>query len=155
MKKLIIILLLFVFFGSSYAQDPFELYEEKDKSWNASIYELYIKQYAGIDVDKVMIDATDLTSIIFLLEEFPHETTTDINLAINAVDEGEKVFFFVETYVWGGLNTGSVKSGSWQMDMPLCSGFYIYEKKCFQNEGINFHCGKKETAREVTYVIMK
>ena len=156
MKKITFFTFIFlaVYSITALAQDPFEYYMQKDESWQPTIFELYIKQYAEINVDKDLMEPRDLRSVKFVLEEFSHTETESLDEAVNAIDEGKKVFFFIETYVWGGLNTGTVKSGSWQMDMPLCSGFYIYEQKCFENEGLNFHCGKKENAKKIVFFIM-
>ena len=158
MKKniLIVSILLIISSLTSLAQDPFVLYGQKDDGWNPAIFELYIKQYSGIDVDKIMIEPKDLNSIKDVLKDFSHTETEDLDEAIDAVERGKKVFFFIETYVWGGLNSGTVSSGSWGRKMPLCSGFYVYEAdKCFEDEGINYHCGKKETARKTVFLIME
>ncbi len=156
MKKLSIVFLLF-FALQSFAQtaDPFELYVEKDVDWYPSIFQLYIEQYSGIHVNKYLISPQDIESIKMALEQFNYKETEDFDEAIKAVQSGKKVFFFIETYVWGGLEPGTTFSGSWQRQMPMCSGFYIYKKKCFQNEGINYHCGKKENAHKVTFLIMQ
>jgi len=157
MKKnnLFLVILLVISSLTSCAQDPFVLYSQKDDSWNPAIFELYIKQYSGIDVDKILIEPKDLNSIKEVLKDFSYTETEDLDQAIDAVARGKKVFFFIETYVWGGLNSGTVQSGSWGREMPICSGFYIYEEdKCFQNEGINYHCGKKDQARKTVFFIM-
>ena len=157
MKKstLFIIVLFIITSLTSYAQDPFVLYGQKDESWNPAIFELYIKQYSGIDVDKIMIEPKESNSIKDILKDFSHIETEDLDQAMDAVAQGKKVFFFIETYVWGGLLPGTVNSGSWAREMPLCSGFYVYEEdKCFQNEGINYHCGKKDQARKTVFLIM-
>lgn len=160
MKKTIILLANLLILGSLYlsAQNPFEMYPQKDASWQPAIFELYISQYANIDVDKIMIEPKDVNSIKFALQledSYEFYETEDIDEAMYAVANGKKVFFFIETYVWGGLNSGTVRSGSWGRDMPLCSGFYVYEQKCFQNEGINYHCGKKDDARKTVFMILK
>lgn len=136
-------------------QDAFSLYVEKDVDWYPSIFELYIKNYANLDVNKYLIDGQDITSIKFALGEFKHIETEDINEALSAAQEGKKVFFFIENWVWGGLEQGSTFSGSWQQQMPMVSGFYVYKKKCFQNEGLNYHCGKKENAHKTVFYIME
>ncbi len=138
-----------------FSQDPFELYIEKETDWYPSIFELYIKQYSDLDINRYLIDGQNITTIQYALEDFKHIKTEDVTEALDAVQSGKKVFFFIESFVWGGLEQGSVFSGSWQMFMPLCSGFYIYKKKCFQKEGLNYHCGKKENAYTVTFYIMQ
>lgn len=135
-------------------KSPFELYLEKDESWYPSIFQLYIKQYAGIKVNRYLIDAQDISSIENTISQFPHKETKDIDEAMRAVQTGKKVFFFVENYVWGGLELGSTYSGSWQRLMPLCSGFYLFKKKCFQNQGLNYQCGKPEKGHEILFFIM-
>lgn len=156
MKRTIIIFLFIVFsLFVNAQQDPFALYVEKDADWYPSIFELYIKQYADIDVNKYLIEAQSTESIKFALEEFDHITTEDISEALMAAQYGKKVFFFVETWVWGGLEVGSVYSGSWQQQMPMCSGFYVHQKKCFQNQGLNYHCGKKDNAHKTTFIIIE
>ncbi len=155
-KILFSIILLIISSLTIFAQDPFELYLDKDDSWNPAIFELYIKKHSGIDVDKIMIEPHDINSIKDVLRDFSYKETENIDEAIKAVDAGNSVFFFIETYVWGGLNSGSVRSGSWDRDMPLCSGFYVHkEDKCFKDEGINYHCGKKENAKTIVFFIMK
>ena len=159
MYRIILILLVLVPFdngeGHSQTPDPFELYVEKTDEWYPSIFQLYIKQYAGIRVNRYLIDPHDIESIKFALSQFKHKETDDFDEAITAVAYDKKVFFFIGTYAWGGLEKGTVFSGSWQRQMPLCSGFYLSQKKCFQNQGINYHCGKKDKARKVTFFIME
>jgi hypothetical protein len=156
MKKTIsIISFLIMITSSAFSQTSFELYLEKEDNWLPAVYELYIKEYADIDVDKVLIEEKSLASIYeVLLYEGPTETNS-LEDAIEAVENGKKVFFFVETYVWGGLESGTVFSGSWQKSFPLCSGFYIYERKSFQNEGLNYHSGTKDNAYETKFLIFK
>lgn len=138
----------------SNAQDPFESYVNNDAAWYPSIFQLYIQQYCGLHVNKYMIDATDLTSIEDLLEPNSSQKTTDINEAVNSVAEGKKVFFFIDNSVWGTVDAGTLYSGSWQKQMPLCSGFYISKKRCFQKEGLNFHI-KVEDNHLLVFYIMK
>ena len=148
MKNLFfLIVVLFVAITCTNAQDPFQLYPEKESSSQPSIFHLYIKQYADVSVVKIMLDPLSLSSIENELKELSHSETTDLDEAMAAVANGEKVFFFIETYVWGNLETETVHSASWDRAMPLCSGFYIYKQECFQNEGLNYHCGKKENAQ--------
>jgi len=155
MKKSIFITFMMILTFSSFAQTSFELYAQKDDTWLPAIYELYIKEYSGIDVDKLLIDQKSLSSIYeTLLYEGPTETTS-VEEAVKAMGNGSKVFFFVETYVWGGLSTETTYSGSWLMNFPKCSGFYIYEKKSFIDEGLNYHCGTKDNAHEVKFLIFK
>jgi len=137
------------------AQDPFILFTEKDQTWQASVFELYALQYAGIDISKDMIDLNDISTIEEEIKIYPHETTEEIDEAVKASASGKKVFFFIENYVWGGLEEGTLVSGSWEKNMPLCSGFYPGSGKCFKNEGLNYHCGKKETSFKTRFVIMK
>ena len=143
--KTILTTIIAIFIASTIlqAQNPFKLYKEKDKTWRASIFALYAKQYADIQISQTMIDYYDLTTIQDELSEYDNTTTTDVTKAVNAVANGQKVFFFIENAVWGGLETGIEFSGSWQINMPKCSGFYPTSDKCFQNEGLNYHCGKK------------
>jgi hypothetical protein len=136
------------------AKDPFALYVEKTKDWYPSIFQLYIQQYADIHVNRYLIDAQDIESIKFAIGQFKHTETSNIDKAIDAVSHGKKVFFFIGNYAWGGLEQGTVYSGSWQRQMPLCSGFYLFRKKCFQKEGLNYHCGKKTKAHKVIFYIM-
>ncbi len=137
------------------SQDPFEMYIEKNKDWYPSIFQLYIEQYAGVEVNKYLIDSDNTESIKLALKQNNHKTTTDLDEAINAVQHGKKVFFFIETWVWGGLELGTTFSGSWQRQMPMCSGFYLHKKKCFQNQGINYHCGKKENSHDFCFIILE
>lgn len=149
------IILLFFMLTNLKAQDPFKLYKERDKSWNGAIFQIYIKQYAGIDVNKTMLEGGTTSDIENELIDNSGTLTTDMDKAIEAVINGKKVFFFIENAVFGGLERGTTFSGSWQKKFPLCSGFYIWnDSKCFQNEGLNYHCGKKDKAHEVRYVIM-
>ncbi len=153
----ILLLTIISFFSleaHSQSKDPFELYISKTVDWYPAIFQLYIKQYANLHVNKYLIDGQDISSIEMALEDFKHTTTNNFDEAIYAVQHGKKVFFFIESYVWGGLEQGTIFSGSWNRQMPLCSGFYVYKKKCFQNQGINYHCGKKEKAHKVTFLIM-
>ena len=155
MKKNIFFAFMMIYSLSSFSQTSFELYLEKEDNWLPAIYELYIKEYADIDVDKILIEEKSLASIYeVLLYEGPKETT-DLDEAMTAVSEGKSVFFFVESYVWGGLDDGTTFSGSWQKNFPLCSGFYIYERKSFQNEGLNYHSGTKDNAYETKFLIFE
>ncbi len=155
MKTNLTVILILLLVGNSFGQDPFELYKQKDKTWRASIFELYAEQYADIDISKEMIDLWDLSTIEEEIKIYPHEETEDFDKAMQAIVNGNKVFFFIDNYVWGGLVEGSVMSGSWQRKMPLCSGFYPTQEKCFQNEGINYHCGKKEKSHPTHFIIIK
>ncbi|MBN2664125.1 MAG: hypothetical protein JXR68_10790 [Bacteroidales bacterium] len=154
MKKLISFVILFFMIITTFAQDPFQLYVEKDTDWYPTIFQKYIEQYAGIKVNKYLIDENNTETIKIAIEQFDYTETKDFDQAIDAVQHGQKVFFFIETWVWGGLELGTVFSGSWQRQMPMCSGFYIHQKKCFQNQGINYHCGKKDNAHEVVFIIV-
>lgn len=154
-KSIFLVIIIFIIMPNLFSQTSFELYEEKDDTWLPAIYELYIKEYAGIDVDKILIEEKDLNSIYeVLLYEGPTETTS-LEEAIEAIDDGGKVFFFVESYVWGGLESGTTFSGSWQKSFPYCSGFYIYQRKSFQNEGLNYHAGTKDNAYETKFLIFR
>lgn len=160
-KEIIMIKILLLIISSffslglySQSKDSFELYIEKDADWYPSIFQLYIQEYSNLRVNKYLIDGQDTESIKMALEQFKYKETNNFDAAISAVQRGKKVFFFVETYVWGGLEMGTTFSGSWNRQMPLCSGFYVYKKKCFQNQGINYHCGKKDKAHLVTFMIM-
>lgn len=155
MKFLYTLFFVFAFLFSNAQQDPFALYVEKDVDWYPSIFELYIKQYADLDVNKYLIDGQDVNSVMLALDDYKHKTTEDVSEALQAAQYGKKVFFFIETWVWGGLEMGSTYSGSWEQQMPMCSGFYVYKKKCFQNEGLNYHCGKKENASKTVFVIIE
>ncbi len=142
---------------SNFAQNasPFELYVQKSEDWYPAIYQLYIKQYTGINVNQYLIDAKNIESIkLAIADKMNYKETSNIDEAMQAVQRGKKVFFFIDSYVWGGLEPGSTYSGSWQRQMPMCSGFYIYKKKCFQNEGINYHCGKKGQDYPITFYII-
>jgi hypothetical protein len=154
--KILSLTILFVLiFSGIKAQEPFKLFIEKDKSWNASIFEIYIKQYCGADVNKTMLENAGTIDIQNELIDNGGKLTTDVDEAINAFAGGKKVFFFVENAVFGNLETGTIMSGSWQRKFPMVSGFYIWdENKCFQNEGLNYHCGKKDNAHETRFVIM-
>ncbi len=155
MKKILLFLFFSIFTLSIFAQDPFQLYIEKDADWYPSIFQIYIEQYADIKVNRYLIDEQNSETIKLALEQFDYKETEDFDEAINEVQHGKKVFFFIENFVWGGLEMGTTYSGSWQRQMPMCSGFYLYQKKCFQNEGINYHCGKKDNAHKVTFLIMQ
>jgi len=157
MKKLFLFSLIFLLLPQTnlLAQNPFELYSEKDASWRSSIYQLYIQQFADVKVGKVMIEGGDLTTIEDELIEKGGEKSQSMDEAISATEQGLKVFFFIENSVWGGIEQGTTRSGSWGIDFPYCSGFYVWRQKSFNNEGLNFHCGKKDKAHEVRYIIMK
>jgi len=154
MKKILFLSLFLSFSPFLKSQDAFSLYIDKDIDWYPSVFQLYIEQYSGLHVNKYLIDGQSTESIKLALSQFNYTETNDFDQAIDAVQHGKKVFFFIETWVWGGLEMGTVFSGSWQRQMPLCSGFYIYKKKCFQNEGINYHCGTKDKANPVVFYIM-
>lgn len=139
---------------NSQSKDPFELYIAHNIDWYPSIFQLYIEQYSNIHVNRFLIDAQDNSSIEYALEEFKNTKTSDFDVAIDAVQHGKKVFFFIGNYVWGGLEQGTTFSGSWNRQMPLCSGFYLYKKKCFQNQGLNYHCGAKNNSNPITFLIM-
>jgi len=154
--KLLLGLFLFSFlFGSAQTQDPFKLYKERDKSWNAAIFKTYIKEYANITVNQVMLEGGSLEDIKTELIESSGKLTQSLEEAIEARAKGKKVFFFIENAVWGGLESGTTFSGSWQKKFPMCSGFYIWdESKCFKNEGLNYHSGKKEKNNKVEFIII-
>lgn len=158
MKKLFLItgLMLWTILSIAQSSSPFELYVEKDEGWYPSIYQMYIKQYSGIEVNRGIIDAKNIESIkLAIANKMNYKETSNIDEAMKAVQNGKKVFFFIDSYVWGGLEPGSTYSGSWKRLMPMCSGFYIYKKKCFQNEGINYHCGKKGHDHPMTFYIIQ
>lgn len=155
MKKSVVFFILLFSISNTFAQDPFQIYIEKDIDWYPSIFQEYIEQYSGLKVNKYLIDNQNSESIKLALMQFDYKETTDFDEAIDAVQHGNKVFFFIETWVWGGLEMGTTFSGSWQRQMPMCSGFYLYQKKCFQNQGINYHCGKADNASEVVFLIME
>jgi hypothetical protein len=136
-------------------KDPFALYLEKDIDWYPSIFEIFIEQNAYVNVNKALIDKQDITTIENVLRDFKHIETTDFTVALSASQSGKKVFFFIGNFVWGKLEQGSIYSGSWQQQMPLCSGFYVHKKKCFQNEGINYHCGTKDKATPTNFIIIE
>lgn len=154
--KLILGLLLAIFaFTNTKAQDPFQMYKEKDLTWKGAIYKMYIKQYAGIDVNQVMLDGGTAADIKSELIDNSGELTEDMDKAISAQASGKKVFFFIENAVWGGLETGTTFSGSWQKKFPMVSGFYLWTaNKCFQNEGLNYHSGTKEKNHKVEFIII-
>lgn len=155
MKKNILFFAFFFCFINVFSQDPFALYIEKEIDWYPTIFQAYIEQYSGIEVNKYLIDGNNTETIKIALEQFDYTETKDFDIAIDAVQHGKKVFFFIETWVWGGLELGTTFSGNWQRQMPMCSGFYIHQKKCFQNQGINYHCGSKDDADEIEFIIMQ
>jgi len=149
------ILLTIFAFTSTKAQDPFQMYKEKDLSWKGAIFKNYIKQYAGIDVSQVMLEGGTNIDLKSELLDNNGEITEDMEKAITAKASGKKVFFFIENAVWGGLEDGTTFSGSWQKKFPMVSGFYLWtENKCFQNEGLNYHSGTKEKSHKVEFIII-
>lgn len=133
-------------------QDPFGLYVEKNEDWYPVIFEVYIKQYAGINVNKLLIDGQQIGSIISELKKFKPAQTKNITEAMTAAQYGKKVFFFIENWSWGSLEARSTYSVNWEQQMPMCSGFYVSKKKCFQHEGLNYHCRKKNES-EIIFLI--
>jgi len=155
-KFLMLVFILLLGYQVNAQQNAFEMYATATNDWKAAIFTKYIKDYANIDVDALLISYYDISTIEEELKFYnPKILENDFEAAAEAVNSGKKVFFFIDKYVWGGLETGSTFSGSWQLKMPMCSGFYPSENKCFQNEGINYHCGKKESAHPVRFYIMK
>lgn len=140
---------------SVFCQNPFELYLEKDESWYPTIFKLYIQQYANIKINKYLLEKNDLSSIKNELKDYTEKTTNEIKEAINYKNDGYKVFFFVDNLLWGGIEDGTIYSGQWDNLMPQGSGFYIYKKRCFQNEGLNFHIRPKDSIELVFYIIKK
>mgnify|MGYP000948453114 CR=1 FL=1 len=137
------------------SQNPFELYVEKDESWYPTIFKLYIQQYANIEVNKYLLEENDLSSIKNELNDYTEKITKDINNAIEYKNNGYKVFFFVDNLLWGGIDDGTIYSGQWLKLMPQGSGFYIYKKRCFQNEGLNFHIRPQDSIQLEFYIIKK
>jgi hypothetical protein len=152
-KSLLIIIGLTLSIATQ-AQDPFKMYMDKDLTWKASILKTYIKQYANVDVNQEMLTDGGTWEIMSELKEFPSKETADTDSAMNAVNSGKKVFFFIENAVFGNLNTGTTFSGSWNRNFPLCDGFYLWTQKSFRNEGLNYHCGTKDKSHPVKYLIM-
>jgi|GEM_PF-2686908 hypothetical protein len=154
-KKSQLILTIFAFsFTLVQAQDPFKMYLEKDLTWKASILKTYIKAYAGVDVNQTMLEEGGTWEILSELKEFPSTETADIDSAMNAAENGKKVFFFIENAVFGNLTSETTFSGSWQRKFPMCDGFYLWKQKSFQNEGLNYHAGTKEKNHPVKFLIM-
>lgn len=157
MKKTIFLIVIISTFTSNSIiaqKTAFDLYKTATNDWKPSIFTKYIKDYADIDVDAILLNHYEMSAIEEEIKYHDHKYTEDFDEVIEAVDKGKKVFFFIENYVWGGVEEGTTFSGSWQRKMPMVSGFYLHNNKCFQNEGINYHCGKKSKAHETRFYII-
>jgi hypothetical protein len=135
-------------------QSVFEKYKVSSNDDKSKIFVQYIKDYSGKESTPSVIFYDDISSIEEELVDSA-EYTENIDKAIEAIDNGGKVFFFVDTYLWGGLESGTVTSGSWQRDFPYCSGFYLLSNKTFEHQGLNFHIGAKDKKPRIRFYIMK
>jgi hypothetical protein len=154
MKTATICLLVIIFCQLCPGQSVFERYKVSKNDDKPKIFVQYIHDYSGKESTPSVIFYDDITSIEEELVD-SSEYTENIDKAIDAIDKGCKVFFFVDTYLWGGLENGTVTSGSWQREFPFCSGFYLFSNKSFEHQGLNFHIGTKDKKPRIRFYIMK
>jgi len=150
--------ILFIVFSlccaNSFGQTLFEKYLIAKPEERPKIFADFISQTTGYQASAAVIYADDITTIE---DEIVEQSIRCFSLdsAMSAIEEGNKVLFFIDTYVWGRLEEGTTKSTSWDRYFPYSSGFYLFKSKSFQNEGLNFHCGTKEKNNNFRFYIFK